>query len=102
MSVGASGAMFGWMAFYYTFSQAPWSQRLRIWQNAAPALAVPLFLGFLIPGIDGFAHLGGLLCGLLLSAVYRSPTEREKNVMLVSTVVALLWAYGQLLMSWNR
>lgn len=101
VSVGASGAMFGWMAFYYTFSQAPWSQRLRIWQNAAPALAVPLFLGFLIPGIDGFAHLGGLLCGLLLSAVYRNPTEGEKNVMLLATVAALAWAYWQLIMRFN-
>lgn len=66
-SLGASGAIFGLIgalgAFYYVqrrllgeFSQAQLT-------NIGGIAAINLLIGFTLPGIDNWGHLGGLVCG---------------------------------------
>jgi rhomboid protease GluP len=59
--------------------------------------AYNLFFGAVVPGIDNSAHIGGLVCGLLLGAVLAkhltSPPEERSSwrnlVFLVGGVVLL-------------
>jgi rhomboid protease GluP len=70
ISVGASGAIFAMLGLIIgtqIFSRR-FGTRLPINTNMLLLIAAyNLFFGFAIPGIDNAAHIGGLLCGLLLS-----------------------------------
>ncbi|HHV65498.1 MAG TPA: rhomboid family intramembrane serine protease [Peptococcaceae bacterium] len=67
ISAGASGAIFGLLGSLVGYG---WRNAF-LWQsglitNLLIVLGINLFLGFVFPGIDNYAHLGGLLGGLLL------------------------------------
>jgi rhomboid protease GluP len=73
ISAGASGALFGltglllgnaWAKKTYSFD-LPIDEKQLI-----PFVAYNLIYGFIIPGIDNFAHIGGLLGGLALGFVF--------------------------------
>jgi rhomboid protease GluP len=68
LAAGASGAIFGLIgalgAFFFRYRE-----RLGAWGRARLGnilflIAINLAFGFLYPGIDNLAHLGGLLCGI--------------------------------------
>jgi len=62
--LGASGAVFGLFAAYYVVAR-----RLNIDSRAiTTVLAINLVIGFVVPGIDWRAHLGGLVVGGLVAA----------------------------------
>lgn len=68
-SVGASGALFGLMgalgAFYWR-SRAMFGDLARFQVRQIVTLAVfNLIIGFTIPNIDNFAHIGGLVAGVV-------------------------------------
>ena len=73
MSVGASGALFGWMGAALSFG---WrygrvlphdvSEMLR--RQLLPWEVLNVIVGFLLPFLDWRAHLGGLVAGLVLGA----------------------------------
>ncbi|MDP4126866.1 MAG: rhomboid family intramembrane serine protease [Bacillota bacterium] len=68
LSAGASGAIFGLLGALLFFSyQKPnlWKSGLGI--NLIVVILVNLAFGLLQPGIDNFAHLGGLITGTLTS-----------------------------------
>lgn len=66
MSVGASGAIFGLFGAVFVFGR-----RLGLdTRFILGLLAANLLITFLVPGISWTAHLGGLVSGLLLGAVY--------------------------------
>lgn len=66
LSAGASGAIFGLLGAIVAYG---WNnQYLRksgIIANFMGIIGINLFLGMIVPGIDNFAHLGGLLGGAL-------------------------------------
>ncbi|MCU0495612.1 MAG: rhomboid family intramembrane serine protease, partial [Chloroflexaceae bacterium] len=70
-SVGASGAIFGLIGglatFYYLARQELGAYGQRQLQSMAFIIVINLMIGFSAPGIDNFAHLGGLLGGALLA-----------------------------------
>ena len=67
LSVGASGAIFGLMGAY-----AALSKRLRLNNEQVVGLiVVNLILGFVLPGIDWHAHVGGLVTGAALASAMR-------------------------------
>ncbi|ODS51892.1 MAG: hypothetical protein ABS36_19160 [Acidobacteria bacterium SCN 69-37] len=86
MTVGASAAIFGLLgaAIYYgrrTGSSAVGSQA---WNYA-----VPLFIfGFIIPGIDNYAHAGGFLGGYLMG-MWLDPLKPERANHMLAAVVCL-------------
>jgi len=70
LAAGASGAVFGLIGALAAFfalhreTLGAWGQRRFL--NIAGLIVINLIFGFVQPGIDNLAHLGGLLCGLVL------------------------------------
>lgn len=70
LSAGASGAIFGLLGalLYYSYKRPElWKSGLGM--NLVVVLLVNLGFGFVQPGIDNFAHLGGLITGTLTSVL---------------------------------
>lgn len=68
VAVGASGAIFGLYGTYIALlirGLYPKSQTKLVLKEIVIFVAINLLVG-LLPGIDNAAHIGGLLCGLLL------------------------------------
>jgi len=68
-SVGASGAIFGLIgvmgAYLYRYRNQFIAGKSRL-TNILGVVAYNLLYGFIVPAIDNWAHIGGLLSGLLL------------------------------------
>jgi rhomboid protease GluP len=67
ISAGASGAIFGLLGAIVAYG---WKNTF-LWRsglitNLLVVLGINLFLGIIVPGLDNYAHLGGLLGGSLL------------------------------------
>lgn len=93
VSVGASGAVFGLVGAYSAFILA---HRQAFPYHGITALGwlilvigINLGLGFVIPGVDNFAHVGGLLSGCLLGWCF-APFYRLKSVAATSHELHLL------------
>ena len=66
--VGASGAifaLFGSTAYFTYYYRATLQSLLR--SNIVPVILVNLFLSWVIPNVAIFAHIGGLIGGVLVS-----------------------------------
>lgn len=92
LSVGASGAIFGLVGALLCFTL---TNRHRLRPDALPNLlmviGVNLALGILIPGIDNFAHLGGLLAGFLVAFLLGfNPNRRKLALFSFAVLTALL------------
>ena len=95
VSVGASGAIFGLMGALLYFGY-----HYRVMLNNAitrqivPVILLNLFIGFLSTGINNFAHLGGLVGGLIVSMAvgvkYKS-SKFEKTNGLICTILFILF-----------
>lgn len=91
-SAGASGAIFGLFgAFFIVIRQ----QRLDP-RGIAGLIGINLVLGFLIPNVDIYAHLGGLASGAAVAAALVYPPRGRSRTLVqvvgVLLVVALLVA----------
>jgi rhomboid protease GluP len=68
-SVGASGAIFGLIgvmgAYLYRYRDRIGAGRTRL-TNLIGVAAYNLFYGFVVPSVDNWGHIGGLLVGLVL------------------------------------
>lgn len=93
--VGASGAFFGLMGAYLIMLRA-------IGDNSGllvGLIAVNLAFGFLVPGISWQGHLGGLLAGMAVTAVYartryKSGFSQKIQVLGVVGLIALATIAG--------
>jgi membrane associated rhomboid family serine protease len=93
--VGASGAFFGLMGAYLIMLRA-------IGDNSGllvGLIAVNLAFGFLVPGISWQGHLGGLLAGMAVTAVYartryKSGPSQKIQVLGVIGLIALATVAG--------
>ena len=93
--VGASGAFFGLMGAYLIMLRA-------IGDNSGllvGLIAVNLAFGFLVPGISWQGHLGGLLAGMAVTAVYartryKSGLSQKIQVLGVVGLIAVATVAG--------
>ena len=93
--VGASGAFFGLMGAYLIMLRA-------IGDNSGllvRLIAVNLAFGFLVPGISWQGHLGGLLAGMAVTAVYartryQSGLTQKLQVLGVLGLIVLITVAG--------
>ncbi|TGE31288.1 rhomboid family intramembrane serine protease [Desulfosporosinus sp. Sb-LF] len=71
LSAGASGAIFGLLGslLYYCFKR-PYLWKSGLGMNLMVVIVVNLGFGFIQPGIDNYAHLGGLLTGTIISVLF--------------------------------
>lgn len=80
VSEGASGAIFGlfgaMLYFGYKY-RATLDGFLR--SGIIPVIVINLLLGFMIPGIDVYGHIGGLLGGLVLSYAFGVVNKENKK-----------------------
>lgn len=84
--VGASGAVFGAFAAILIVLRRTGRDASQI----LVLLVINLVLGFVVPGISWQAHLGGLLTGLVLGAVYVFAPRRTRTVTgVVGTAIVL-------------
>ena len=71
VSIGASGAIFGLLGITLVFAV---SEKEKIgkefYKNILMVIVTNLILGFSIPNIDNFGHLGGLIGGAIVGIVY--------------------------------
>ena len=97
-SFGASGAIFGLfgsIAYFTYYYRATLQGLLR--SNILPTILINLAIGFMIPGIDIFAHLGGLVGGALTSmAIGIGDKGRRQDtvngiILLIILVVAMIY-----------
>lgn len=93
VAAGASGAIFGLfgaLLFFGIIHKRIFLQTIGI--NLFVIVGINLVFGFVVPQIDNGAHVGGLIAGLLVSAIFHLPNNRHLTMQLVSLVayVAIL------------
>jgi membrane associated rhomboid family serine protease len=93
--VGASGAFFGLMGAYLIMLRAIGDKSGLL----VGLIAVNLAFGFIVPGISWQGHLGGLLAGMAVTAVYartryKSAIAQKVQVLGVIGGIALITVAG--------
>lgn len=92
VSVGASGAIFGLMGALLYFGY-----HYRLYLNDAiktqiiPVILFNLIIGFMMPGIDNGAHIGGLIGGYLATMAIGVKNKSEKKDMINGWIVLILY-----------
>ena len=98
ISAGASGAIFGLMGaiLYFALNQKTYmAEALR--KEILPVIIVNLFLGFMISGINMYAHLGGLIGGMIISIAmgvkYKTSKAEKINGFIAATILVVVLTY---------
>ncbi len=99
-SIGASGAIFGLLGalLYFGYHYRVYFGSV-ILGRIIPVIIVNLAIGFMISGIDNFAHIGGLIGGFLISKALginsKDKTSDKVNGIVMSVIyVAFLIILG--------
>ncbi|ELR15060.1 peptidase, S54 family protein [Acanthamoeba castellanii str. Neff] len=100
ISVGASGALFGLVGMIFVVIFRNWSLVVSPCRNLVVLcimVAISLFLG-LLPNVDNFAHVGGLVTGLVASLIVVPSLKHGAKAgpfrLLVASVALLVLAAG--------
>jgi rhomboid protease GluP len=97
-SIGASGAIFGLFGalLYFGYHYRVYLGST-IRSQIVPVILLNLLIGFAIPGIDQFAHLGGLAGGLVMSMAvglkYNTTKSEQINGLIISTLAMIFLIY---------
>jgi membrane associated rhomboid family serine protease len=92
VSVGASGAIFGLMGALVVAGR-----RLRYdITQVLILLGINVAIGFFSPGTDWRAHLGGLVTGAVVAAIFVLPARRHRTAVQVSGIIAVVLGLGTL------
>ena len=102
-SVGASGAIFGLMGSLLYFG---YHYRVYLGQTLKsqifPLIILNLTYGFMVSGIDNFAHIGGLSGGVLTTASVGVNDKESKteqiNAIIISTILIVFLIYMAIFM----
>lgn len=91
VSAGASGAIFGLLGSLLYFG---YHYRLYLGTvlktQIIPVIILNLAIGFILPGIDNFAHIGGLIGGYLITSALGVPGKSKKADQINGIVVLVL------------
>ena len=92
VSVGASGALFvlmGALLYFGYHYRLYLSEAIR--NQIIPIILINLLIGFIVPGIDNVAHIGGLIGGYLASMAFGIENKSEKRDMINGWIVLILY-----------
>jgi len=98
LSAGASGAIFGLFGalLYFGYHYRVYLGTV-IKSQIIPLITLNLMIGFMSSGIDNWAHIGGLIGGLLASIAvgvkYKSSTFEKTNGWIVFGILICFLAY---------
>lgn len=95
-TLGASASVFGLLGAIFYYGRRGGSSIVR--DQAVQWIVGGLVFGFVMQGIDNWAHLGGLGGGYL-AAVWLDPLKPERGDHAVAAVVALALSLGSILVS---
>ncbi len=90
-SIGASGAIFGLMGalLYFGFYYRVYLGNV-VKSQIIPLIVINLGLGFMLQGVDNFAHIGGLLGGFMITMALgikdKSSTFEKVNGWIICTI----------------
>lgn len=96
LTLGASAAVFGLIGAVLHYGRRGGSNLIR--DQAVQWIISGLVFGFLLPGIDNWAHLGGLAGGYLTS-IWLDPLKPERGDHAVLAVIALALSLGAVALS---
>ena len=95
ISAGASGAVFGLMGaiLYFSLNQRTYmAEALK--KEILPVIIINIMLGFMISSINMYAHIGGLIGGMLISNAvgikYKTSRFEKTNGIICSIVLLVL------------
>ena len=91
-SVGASGAIFGLLGsmLYFGFHyRAYFGQAVKL--QILPVIAINLAIGFMMPNIDNWCHIGGLVGGFLITMALGVNGKSKKSDQINGTICTLLY-----------
>lgn len=98
ISAGASGAIFGLMGaiLYFAINQRTYmGEALK--REILPVIIMNLLFGFFLTGINIYAHIGGLIGGLLISTTlgikYKTSKFEKINGFIASLILVLVLVY---------
>lgn len=97
-SVGASGAIFGLFGalLYFGYHYRVYLGTV-LKSQIIPLIVLNLFIGFMVPGINNAAHIGGLIGGVLatiaLGVKYKTTTFEKVNGIIVMLIYIAFLAY---------
>lgn len=98
ISAGASGAIFGLMGslLYFSLNQRTYMHEA-LKNQILPVIIINLLFSFIIPSINIFAHLGGLVGGIIISMAlgikYKSTRFEKVNGFISSILLLILLSY---------
>lgn len=98
ISIGASGAIFGLTGalIYFGLHYRVYLGSV-VKTNLIPIIVLNLSLGFMMKGIDNWAHIGGLiggiLCNMALGVKYKSKTHERINGIIISIIYVAFLIY---------
>ena len=91
VSIGASGAIFGLMGslLYFGYHYRVYFGTVLL-KQVVPVIIFNLLIGFMVTGIDNFAHIGGLIGGVLITKTVgvkeKSSTFDKINGLIITTI----------------
>lgn len=97
-SVGASGAIFGLIGalLYFGYHYRLYLGSMIVSQ-LVPVVLINLFIGFAIPGIDNWGHIGGLVGGAFAAMIVGIEGKTDKrdsiNGIIVTVILAAFLVY---------
>ena len=97
-SIGASGAIFGLMGalLYFGYYYRVYLGNV-VKTQILPLILLNLGLGFMMPGIDNFAHIGGLIGGLIMTMALgvkdKSSTFEKVNGWIIAAIFTAFTIY---------
>lgn len=92
VSAGASGAIFGllgallYFGYYYRTYLG-----VAMKSSVLPVIIFNLIIGFLNPGIDNAAHIGGLVSGILLAMLVGVPDKSSKTERINGIILTIIY-----------
>ena len=88
MSIGASGAIFGIMGalIYFGYHYRVFLGNI-VKTQIIPLVLLNLFLGFILTGVDNFAHIGGLIGGILSTMALGIDNKSSKSEMINGWII---------------
>ena len=91
-SVGASGAIFGLLGalLYFGYHYRVYFGSV-ILGRIIPVVIINLAIGFMISGIDNFAHIGGLIGGILISKALGVNSKDKKSDKINGIIMTVIY-----------
>ncbi len=92
ISAGASGAIFGLLGslLYFGYHYRVYLGNV-IKSQIIPVILVNLFIGFITPGIDNFAHIGGLIGGVIASMICGVKDKHNKIDRINGMILGIIY-----------